>query len=136
MERPAIILVAFYQGYPGTDHPVLTPILAKLAERGHVLRIIVGPGVRPTRLPVNDGLLHRLADMGATLIPFRQPEAHPWDNPPEVRGLIDGWVPKPFRNIPDQAQTLLWAPAWAENIAASPNTAILPLPSGITAPCR
>jgi MGT family glycosyltransferase len=118
MKRPATILVAFYQGYPGIDHPVLMPILAKLAERGHVLRIIVGPGVRPTRLPVNDGLLHRLAGMGATLVPFRQPEAHPWDNAPKVRGLIDTWVPSGFRNIPGQAQTLLWAPAWAANVAA------------------
>jgi hypothetical protein len=24
----------------------------------------------------------------------------------------------PFRNIPGQAQTLLWAPAWADNVAA------------------
>lgn len=118
MKRSATILVAFYQGYPGTDHPVVMPILSRLAERGHALRIIVGPGVRPTRLPVNNGLVHRLAGMGATLVPFRHPEPHPWDNAPAVRGLIDGWVPKPFRNIPGQAQTLLWAPAWAENVAA------------------
>jgi UDP:flavonoid glycosyltransferase YjiC (YdhE family) len=94
------------------------PILSRLAERGHVLRIIVGPGVRPTRLPVNDDLLHRLTGMGATLVPFHHPEPHPWDHAPPVSGLIDGWVPRQFRNIPRQAQTLLWAPAWAENVAA------------------
>ncbi len=118
MKRSATILVAFYQGYPGANHMVLMPIVSKLAERGHALRIIVGPGVRPTRLPVNDGLLHRLAGMGATLVPFRHPEPHPWDNAPPVSGLIRDWVPTPFRNIPEQAQTLLWAPAWAENVAA------------------
>jgi hypothetical protein len=65
MERSAVILFAFYQGYVGGDHPLFIPILAGLAKRGHVLRIMVGPGVRPTRLPLSDD---RLKGMGATLV--------------------------------------------------------------------
>ena len=115
MKRPVSILAAMFQG--GGNIPLLTPVLARLVERGHELRIIVGPGVRRSRLPVSDGLVNRLASIGATLVPFRQPEPHPLDNAPPMRGLIGGWVPKPFRNIPGQAQTLVWAPAWAENVA-------------------
>ena len=119
MTRPASILVATYQGYPGdTDTPFLTPIVRRLIERGHTLRILLGPGVRQTRLPVSDRLVRRLADLGATMVPFRQPESHPFDSLPPVRGLIGGWIPKQFRGIPRQAQTVLWAPAWADNVAS------------------
>lgn len=118
MKRPANILVAMYQGYVGDNHSLLMPIVAGLADRGHALRIILGPGVRETRLPVNDGLVRRLASVGATLVPFPQPEPHPWDNAPPVRGLIDGWVPRQLRNIAPQARTLVWAPAWANTVAA------------------
>src|SRR6476619_3670315 len=119
MKPRATILVAAYQGYPGdTETPFLRPILTKLAERGHTLRIIFGPGVRQTRLPVSDKLVHRLADIGATLVPFRQPESHPFDNLPPVKGLVGRWIPAQFQGIPRQTQTLVWAPAWADNVAA------------------
>jgi UDP:flavonoid glycosyltransferase YjiC (YdhE family) len=119
VKRPATILVATYQGYPGdTETPFLTPILTKLVERGHTLRIIFGSGVRQTRLPVSDKLVHRLADIGATLVPFRQPESHPFDNLPPVKGLVGRWIPAQFQGIPRQTQTLVWAPAWADNVAA------------------
>ena len=72
MQRPASILVATYQAYPGdTDTPFLTPVLKRLLERGHTLKIMLGPGVRQTRLPVSDSLERRLVDLGATLVAFR-----------------------------------------------------------------
>ncbi len=49
MKRPVSILAAMFQG--GGNIPLLTPILARLVERGHELRIIIGPGVRRSRLP-------------------------------------------------------------------------------------
>ena len=117
--RATTILVATYQGYPGdTETPFLRPILTRLAERGHALRIIFGPGVRQTRLPVSDKLMRGLADLGATMVPFREPESHPFDSLPPIRGLIGDWIPRLFRGIPRQTQTLLWAPAWAENVAS------------------
>ena len=119
MNSRATILVAAYQGYPGdTETPFLRPILTRLAERGHTLRIIYGPGVRQTRLPVSDKLVRRLADLGATIVRFREPESHPFDSLPPGRGLIGGWIPRQFRGIPRQTQTVLWATAWADNVAA------------------
>ena len=121
MKRPAVILVFLQRTRvtPGdTDTPFLHPILKRLIERGHALRIIFGPGVRQTRLPVSDKLVRRLSDLGATMVPFRQPGSHPLDSPPPGRGLIDRWIPAHFQGIPRQTQTLLWAPAWADNVAA------------------
>jgi MGT family glycosyltransferase len=88
-----------------------------IASRG-IDELVYGPGVRQTRLPVSDKLVRRLADLGATLVPFREPTSHPFDNLPPVRGLIDGWIPRQFRSIPRQTPTLVWAPAWAQNVAS------------------
>jgi MGT family glycosyltransferase len=119
MNRRASILVATYQGYPGdTETPFLTPILTRLVGRGHTLRIMFGSGVRQTRLSVSERLMRQLADIGTTIVPFRPPESHPFDNPPPPRGLLGRWIPRQFRGIPRQTQTLLWAPAWAANVAA------------------
>lgn len=119
MQRPASILVAMYQGYPGgSDTPFYTPIFARLVERGHTVRILIGPGVRETRLPVSERHLQRLTDLCATIVPFRQPETHPLDNMPPARGLVGRWMPSQFRSIAQQALTILWASAWADNVAA------------------
>jgi len=37
---------------------------------------------------------------------------------PLAHGLIGGWVPKAFRSVQREAQATLWAPAWAERVAA------------------
>ena len=119
MKQPASILVTAYQGYPGdSEVPFLTPTLRRLVERGHTLRIMLGPGVRDTRLPVSDAYARRLADLGTTLVPFRAPESHPLDSAPQVRGLIGGWVPRQFRGIALHTRTLFWARAWADNVVA------------------
>jgi UDP:flavonoid glycosyltransferase YjiC (YdhE family) len=115
VKRPASILAAIFQG--GGNIPLVMPVLARLVERGHHLRVIVGPGVRRSRVPVSDSLVQRLLGIGATLVPFRQPNPHPFDNAPPVRGLLGGWIPTQFRGIPHEAQTQLWAPAWADNVA-------------------
>jgi UDP:flavonoid glycosyltransferase YjiC (YdhE family) len=118
MQPPASILVAMYQGYPGgSDTPFYTPIFARLVERGHAVRILIGPGVRETRLPVSDLHLNRLISVGATIVPFRQPETHPLENMPPAKGLVGHWMPTQFRNIAQQALTILWATAWADNVA-------------------
>ena len=98
MQRPASILVATYQGYPGdTDTPFLTPVLRKLIQRGHTLKIMLGQGVRQTRLPVSARLERRLVDLGATLVAFHPPEMHPFDRLPLVKGLIGSWMPAPLK---------------------------------------
>ena len=101
----------------GNDTPSYTPIFARLVERGHAVRILIGPGVRETRLPVSDLHLQRLIDLGATIVPFRQPATHPLENMPPARGLVGRWMPSQFRSIAQQALTILWASAWADNVA-------------------
>jgi MGT family glycosyltransferase len=105
-----------FQG--GGNIPLLMPVMDRLIERGHHLRIMAGPGVRPSRLPLSGSLVQRITDSSATLVPFQEPVKHPYDDAPPSNGLVGSWVPQAFKGIPPETQTFLWAPAWAENIIA------------------
>ena len=63
-------------------------------------------------------LLRRVAEAGAEPVPFRGPPTHPLDGAPPPRGLVAGWAPRGFHRAPVEAQAALWAPAWAEALAA------------------
>ncbi len=115
-ERPARILAAMFQG--GGNIPLLMPVMERLVERGHRLRIMAGPGVRRSRLPVSGSLVQRVSASGATLVPFQEPGPHPYEGAPPLKGLVGGWVPRPFKGIQSETQTFLWASAWAQNVAA------------------
>ena len=78
---------------------------------------MAGPGIRSSRLPVSAAFLQRIRTAGAALVPFREPEIHPFHRVPSPRGLLQGWTPRPLRGIQRELQTVLWAPAWAENVA-------------------
>ncbi len=116
MQRPLNILAAMFQG--GGNIPLLMPVMARLAARGHHLRILIGPGVRPSRLPVSEGLIRRAETAGAEVVALREPRIHPLDAAGPPKGLLGGWIPARFQAIPREARTLLWAPAWADNVAA------------------
>ena len=116
VNRPAQILAAMFQG--GGNIPLLMPVMAGLVARGHHLRILAGPGVRRSRLPISENLTRRMAASGAEVVPFQEPDRHPHDRLRPPRGLIGGWVPKQFQTITYEAQTLAWASAWAENVTA------------------
>jgi UDP:flavonoid glycosyltransferase YjiC (YdhE family) len=105
-----------FQG--GGNIPLIMPVVARLVARGHRVRVMVGPGVRQSRLPVSATLHHKVAAAGAALVPFPDPDIHPMESAPPARGLIGGWVPPAFRFVQLQAQTTLWAPVWAERVAA------------------
>lgn len=105
----ARILGATFQG--GGNVPLILPALAELAARGHPVRVVVGPGVRRSRLPVSPDLLRRLFEAGAEAVPFPEQVPHPLDAAPLVRGLVRGWAPGAFRGAPAEAWTVLWAPA-------------------------
>jgi hypothetical protein len=105
-----------FQG--GGNIPLIMPVVTRLVARGHQVRIMAGPGVRQSRLPISPAFLHRIHDAGATLVPFPDPEVHPMEHAPRARGLIGGWVPKTFRWVQLEAQAMLWAPAWAERFSA------------------
>lgn len=104
-----------FQG--GGNIPLIMPVVTRLVARGHQVRIMAGPGVRQSRLPVSQAFLHRIHVAGATLVPFPDPEVHPMDDAPRARGLVGGWVPKAFRDVQREAQAALWAPIWAEQLS-------------------
>jgi len=61
------ILAAMFQD--GGNIHLLMPIMTRLVERGHQLRIIAGPGIRRSRLPIRRQFLERLVDSGAVADP-------------------------------------------------------------------
>jgi MGT family glycosyltransferase len=105
-----------FQG--GGNIPLISPILAELISRGHIVRVMAGPGVRQSRLKLGPSLLRRVDEMGATLVPFREPEVHPFDDTTFTdRGLVGSWTPQSFRNVQREARATVWAPAWALNVS-------------------
>jgi UDP:flavonoid glycosyltransferase YjiC (YdhE family) len=109
------VLFAMFQG--GGNIPLIIPVVTRLVARGHQVRIMAGPGVRQSRLPVSPAFLQRIRAAGATVVPLREPDIHPFDHAASARGLIGNWVPKAFRDVQREAQVTLWAPAWAEQIS-------------------
>lgn len=110
------ILFAMFHG--DGNVPLITPIVAALVARGHQVRVLAGPGVRATRLPVGDRFLARIAATGAAHAPFTMPATHPFDGAPAPRGLLGGWTPKRLAAATSTAPTTVWSSAWAENVAA------------------
>lgn len=121
MDRSGRILVTMFQG--GGNIPLLMPIMARLVANGHSLRIMAGPGVRPSKLPISADFLRRISSSGATLVPFRVPDPHPLDAAPPAKGVLGAWAPAGFKSIPGEARTGAWAPAWAMNVAKELRTA-------------
>ena len=117
MLRPLSILACMFQG--GGNVPLILPILAELIARGHIVRIMVGPGVRQSRLKPGPSLLGRVEEMGAALVPFREPHVHPFDEATFTdRGLIGHWTPRSFRSVQQEARATVWAPEWALNVSS------------------
>ena len=106
MAEPARILGAMFQG--GGNVQLIMPIMTRLVERGHSVRIIAGPGVRPSNLPLSPDLVHRISSAGATLVPFRIPDLHPLDAAPPSKGVLGSWVPAGFKSLPGEARTAAW----------------------------
>jgi hypothetical protein len=88
------ILMAMFQG--GGNIPLLLPIVARLVARGHWVRVLVGPGVRRSRLPVSESLWQSLHATGAEIMRLREPDVHPRDAAPSAQGLLFGWIPRAF----------------------------------------
>lgn len=117
MARPLGILACMFQG--GGNLPLILPILRELIARGHTVRVMAGPGVRTSRLKLGPSLLQRVDQMGAAVIPFREPDVHPFDDATFTDlGLIGSWTPTAFRNVQREARATVWAPAWALNVSS------------------
>jgi len=102
-----------FQG--GGNIPLIMPVVERLVARGHQVRVMAGPGVRHS---VSAAFLQRIDAAGATLVPFPNADVHPMDQAPPARGLIGSWAPKALWSVQRGAQATLWAPVWAERIAA------------------
>jgi len=112
--RPRRLLVAMFQG--GGNIPLLLPIVGRLVTRGHDVRVVVGPGVRASRLAVSEHLDGALHSTGARVSRLRAPVVHPLDASPRALGLVRGWVPPAFRSIAAEAGVARWIPHWAAEI--------------------
>ncbi len=108
-------LFAMFQG--GGNVPLITPIAARLVDRGHSVRVLAGPGIRPNRLPVSEVFLRRIAETGAALVPFKEPAVHPFDKEPSLRGLVMGWTPAALGRESRETRNALWSSSWAANVA-------------------
>jgi len=111
------LLVAMFQG--GGNVPLLLPIVSRLVARGHRVRVIVGPGVRASRLPISEHLERSLRSTGADVTRLRAPDIHPLDASPHARGLVLGWVPRAFRGVLTEARVACWIPHWACEVAST-----------------
>ena len=78
----ARVLAAVFQG--GGNILLILPVLAELAARGHAVRVMAGPGIRRSRLPVSPDLL-RLAEAGTEAVSFPEPALHPLDAAPAAQ---------------------------------------------------
>ncbi len=114
--RRSRLLVAMFQG--GGNIPLLMPIVARLAALGHHVRVIVGPGVRRSRLPVSEQLDRSLRAIGAEVIHLREPDIHPLDVSPGARGVALTWVPTAFRSVAAEARCARWIPHWAQEVTS------------------
>ena len=110
------VLMAMFQG--GGNIPQLLPIVARLVVLGYRVRVLVGPGVRRSRLPVSEHLLRSLHATGAQIMRLREPEVHPWDAASSAQGMLFGWTPKAFRSVAQEARAQLWLPHWAHEVVA------------------
>jgi UDP:flavonoid glycosyltransferase YjiC (YdhE family) len=105
-----------FQG--GGNVPLILPIVTRLATLGHGVRVLVGPGVRPSRLPVSEQLCRALCATGAEVMHLREPDIHPLAAAPAPRGVALGWVPQAFRSVAAEARAARWIPHWAREVAS------------------
>ena len=111
--RPAHFLFAMFQG--GGNIPLILPVAAELVARGHQVRVLAGPGIRGSRLPMSERFRERIAAAGAVQVPFEEPAVHPLAGVP-TRGLLRGWTPAPYKRESEWARVSLWSPSWAQNV--------------------
>lgn len=102
------ILFAMFEG--GGNLSLIFPIVARLVERGHDVRVLAGPNVRAGRTLMSERFLPRIHATGATAVMLPTPTPHPFD---EARF---GWTPRWLDRITANCPPLVWSRAWAEGV--------------------
>jgi MGT family glycosyltransferase len=115
-DQRADLLFALFQG--GGNLALILPVVEAAVERGHTVRVLAGPGVWSSRMPLSDSLQQRVERAGGTALPFAMPDIHPFDASPPARGLLHGWTPSFVRRATWYITPNRWIGAWAANVAA------------------
>lgn len=108
--RRARFLFAMFEG--GGNLSLILPIVARLVERGHDVRVLAGPNVRASRRAMSDRFVRRIQATGAVPIVLATPTIHPFDDA-RFRGLIAGWTPEWLEGLTPNCAPLAWSVPWA-----------------------
>ena len=102
------VLFAMFEG--GGNLSLILPIVGRMVERGHDVRVLAGPNVRAGRPPMSERFLSRINSTGATAVVLATPIPHPFD---EARfGRTPSWLERVTPNCPP----LVWSRAWAAGV--------------------
>lgn len=101
-------LFAMFEG--GGNLSLILPIVARLVERGHDVRVLACPNVRAGRPPMSERFLPRIHATGATAVVLPTPIPHPFDE------AHFGWTPRWLDRITPNCAPLVWSRAWAEGV--------------------
>lgn len=94
----------------GGNVSLILPIVARMVERGHDVRVLAGPNVRAGRPPMSERFLSRISSTGAATVVLATPTPHPFD---EARfGRTPPWLERITPNCPP----LVWSRAWAAGV--------------------
>ncbi len=104
------ILFAMFEG--GGNLSLILPIVARLVDRGHDVRVLAGPNVRAGRPPMSERFLPRIRATGATPVVLPTPTPHPFDD------ARFGWTPPWLDRLTPNCAPLVWSRAWAEGVRA------------------
>jgi hypothetical protein len=116
MGQGADLLFALFQG--GGNLALILPIVAAAVARGHTVRVLAGPGVWPSRMPVSDCFRKRIVCAGATYVPFAEPAIHPLDGQHPRRGTVGEWIPGVLARATWYLPPYRWTGAWAVAVTA------------------
>jgi UDP:flavonoid glycosyltransferase YjiC (YdhE family) len=102
------VLFAMFEG--GGNLSLILPVVARLVDRGHDVRVLAGPNVRAGRAPMSERFLPRIRATRATPVVLSTPTPHPFDD------AHFGWTPRWLDRITPNCPPLLWSRAWAEGV--------------------
>ena len=102
------MLFALFQG--GANIALIVPIVSRAVARGHAVRVLLGPGVWQSRLPVSEALRERITASGAEVVPFRQ---EPCDVAVEP---YTSWTPKVLAAATSYVGPYRGVLPWARNV--------------------
>lgn len=116
LPRQLNVLFAMFQG--GGNIALIMPVVKAAVAHGHAVHVLAGPGVWPSRMPLSAGFRERIAACGARYVAFTEPETHPLDTPPHLKGFAFGWTPRQLARVTWYVSPYRWSGPWAVNVAA------------------